>query len=153
MLGDADEGNAAMHFICFERLLFTACAQLSATANKVRRLKNSNAVTDDGNKHKRAGHYHTTSAQSVNKKAIQHVWNNICDVNTERKPVSGGGLNETCGYLLVSDAADGDKAENEKNEPFLVGMRGTLILYDTTSYPGLDYKSLRPGIVTIMTKK
>lgn len=79
----------------------------------------------------RRGHYHTSAGTAVNRKAMRHLYDNLCAC---RKPSFSGGLTQELGYVQL-------------NEP-----HKALVLYDTSAHPGLDFKGLRNNIVDIACK-
>ncbi|CAJ1388200.1 unnamed protein product [Effrenium voratum] len=74
---------------------------------------------------RRAGHYHSSSGCSVNRRAVRHLYENI---KASQKPQFSGGLTQELGYLYVSDSE-------------------VLVLYDASSHPDADFKTMRSSIV------
>jgi len=80
---------------------------------------------------RRHGHYHTSDGFSVNRRAVRHLYENIRDC---QKPDFGGGLTQELGYVHV------------------MGPPRTLVLYDASAYPGMDFKAMRGTIVATVRR-
>merc|ERR1712061_682760 len=68
---------------------------------------------------KRQGHYHTSQGVSVNRRAVRHLYDNM---RACTKPFFSGGLTQELGYLLEGPPTR------------------ALVLYDTSAYPGVNFK-------------
>merc|ERR1712129_470402 len=69
---------------------------------------------------RRQGHYHTSAAPPVSRKAMRHLFDNL---QAASKPSFSGGLTQELGYVYIAEPA----------QPLL-------ILYDTSASPGVNFK-------------
>jgi len=82
---------------------------------------------------RRHGHYHTSEGPAVNRKAIRHLYENI---QACAKPSFSGGLTQELGYLHM----EGPPCRS-------------LVVYDTTAHPGVNFKDMRNSIVDIVRRE
>lgn len=86
----------------------------------------------DGLLSRRPGHYHTSEAVSVNRRAVRHLWDNA---QASNKPDFGGGLTQELGYVHIAGPP-----------------QRALVLYDASSNPGTNFKDMRGTIVSAVRR-